>query len=376
MFTAPGNSGSVTVQVDALDVDGKTLATLTRTFLISAPASAAAKLFLSPAVSTVVPSSGSYTSTTTLEVTVRDASNNAVGGAAVMFGLLATTGSGEFVSPAVTYTDSYGKASTTFTAGTAPTLAKIYAQARVVGQVCTFAPDPLVAEINSMCDAAPMIVSSSAVSVTVTFGTKIEDTANFTQYRLPGSVMVVNSNGSGVAGVPVTLTAFPVEYRNGKIMSGKTWNGTSYIWECIGPFNTTIAPTWDPVNLMWWYTTPTYFTAAEDVNRNGILDANEDTPLAQTASQIAAQAISNSGYLSPEQAAGGTVPLTVTTDSTGAATFFLQYPKASARFIKDEITARVIVMGTESSSRMTLELPMSMSDNLLPTCPLGREASY
>lgn len=447
-YTAPLNAGTATVQVDALDASGATLGTVTRTFAVSAPSSAAAKIFLGASASTIVPSSGGNISTSTLKVTVRDANNNAVGGAAVMFGLLGTTGSGESVSPAVAITDSAGEATTTFSAGSSPTLAAIYAQASIVGQTCAFSPKPLTAETNALCDAAPMMVSSSAVSVTVGFGTKIADTANSTQYMLPGSVLVVNSNGSPVAGVPVTLTVFPVEYRNGIITSGKVWNGSSWLWECTGPFNTSAAPTWSPGALMWIYSTATEFTAAEDRNRDGILDAGEDTtgngvidtiysedtnlnglldygedlnrngtldagedldadgildtedtnnnglldvftedkngnglldPGEDTAiasGPRAAQAQAANGLLSPAQAAGGTVPLTVTTDANGAATFNLQYPKSSARFIKDEVSARVIVMGTESTAKTTLELPMSMEDNLFPTCPLGREGSY
>lgn len=419
-YTAPVNSGSVTVQVDALGtVSGvplTMLSSLTRTFVISAPSTAAAFIFMSPSVSTIVPSSGSNISTSTLEATVRDANLNAVSGAAVMFGLLGTTGSGESVSPAVAITDSLGKVSTTFSAGSAPTLAAIYAQASIVGETCTFVPDPFTAETNPLCDQAPLIVSSAAVSVTIGFGTLIVDAANGTQYQLPGSVLVVDANGSAVAGATVTLSAFPIAYRNGSIMRGNFQEGDNLVAGCIGPFNSIVDLESDG--------TFTVFTDAEDVNRNGILDAGEDTQgngvldsydedtngngildtgedtngnnvldfftedtngngtieagedIYSSGTQIPAKAIPNNGLLSPPQAAGGSVPLTVTTDSNGAATFFLQYPKASTWFIKDEISARVIVSGTESTARMELELPISAADRHDANCPLGREATY
>jgi hypothetical protein len=350
-YTAPVNAGSFTIQVDALDATGTILGILTRTFVVSAPSAAAAQIFLSPSVSTVTPSSGGNISTSTLEVTVRDANFNAVGGAAVMFGLLGTTGSGESVSPAVVITDSSGKASTTFSAGSSPTLAAIYAQARIVGQTCTFVPDG-AAESNPLCDEAPLMVSSSAVSVTVGFGTTVQDAANATQYQLPGSVLVVNSNGSPVAGATVTLTVFPYAYNNGTIYRGQDLaaGGSTSAWQCVGP------ETFEGSGV------DAPFFAAEDVNRNGIMDPGED--------------VNGNGLLSPPQAAGGAVPLTVTTDSNGAATFFLQYPKSSAWFIGDEVTARVIVMGTESAAKMTLILPMSVTDKFSPNCELARTATY
>lgn len=429
-YTAPASSGSVTVQVDALGTVGgvtrTTLSSLSRTFVVSAPSTAAAKLFLSASASTIVPSSGSNVSTATLEAVVRDASNNAVGGAAVMFGLLGTTGSGESVSPAVAITDSFGKASTTFVAGSAPTLAAIHAQASIVGQVCdnTSLNLPPATESNNLCDTTPLMVSSSAVSVTVGFGTTVEDTANATQYKLPGSVLVVNSNGSPVAGATVTLTSFPTQYRNGEIYIRTVIlsNGAEDRF-CDGPA--------DPLRNMTDTTiTPsrvirreTTFVDAEDINRNGILEASEDTQgngfletanedtdgdgfldagedinangwldfsedlngntaldsgedLPTSLSALSALAVTNNGLLSPPQAAGGSVPLTVTTDSNGAATFFLQYPKSSALFINTEVTARVIVMGTESTARTSLVLPMSVPDAAADNCPLARIADY
>ncbi|MBI5626159.1 MAG: Ig-like domain-containing protein [Nitrosomonadales bacterium] len=371
-YTAPANSGSVSVQVDALDGTGAILSSLSRTFVISAPSTAAAQVFLSASTSTISPSSGSNMSTSTLNVTVRDVNSNTVGGAAVMFGLLGTTGSGESVSPAVVYTDSQGKATTTFSAGTSPTLATIHAQASIVGQVCAGTlPDPVSTETNKLCDTTPLRVSSSAVSVSVGFGTAVEDTANTTQYKLPGSVLVVDSNGSPpAAGTNVTLTAFPARYRNGSIYAVGFWTGSAWQIDCGGPFVATSGGG-----------AVTSFTDNEDINRNGILDDGtlapvEDTPAGMTASQTAALAIPNNGLISPGAAAGGAVPMTVTTDSNGAATFYLQYPKSSAWFIEEEVTARVIVMGTESTAKINYTLPMSLTDAADDNCTIGHTASY
>ncbi|MCR4303041.1 MAG: Ig-like domain-containing protein [Gallionella sp.] len=380
LYTAPANSGSVTVQVDALDASGTTLSSLTRTFVISATAASAADIILTASKSTVSPSAGSSISTLTLYATVRNASSSLVGGAPVMFGLVGTTGSGETVSPAVVYTnttDELGIASTTFSAGTLPTVGTIYAQASIVGQVCTFVPN-VTAETNPLCAATPLIVSSTAVSITIGFGTAIEDTADSTQYKLPGSVMVVDANGSGVAGATVTLTAFPARYRNGSIYAVRVLVGTTYETRCGGPYDTTpVTPPALPTGNI------TVFTDNEDVNRNAYLDDGtlapaEDTTPAQAAMPpwSLALAILNNGLISPPHAAGGSVPMTVTTDSNGAATFDLQYLKSSAWFIEDEVTARVIVNGTESTAKINYLLPMSVSDAISSTCIIGRTATY
>ncbi|NOU00441.1 MAG: hypothetical protein HOO95_02540 [Gallionella sp.] len=377
-YTASVNSGSVTIQVDALSSTGVTLSSLSRTFAISAPATAAAQVTLSASVSAISPSTGTSISTSTLKAVVRDSKFNTVGNAAVIFGLLGTTGSGETVSPAVVYTDAQGVATTTFSAGTSSTLSAIHAQASIVGQFCTGAPQasPPVAETNKLCDTTPLRVSSSAVSVTVGFGTAIEDTANTTQYKLPGSVLVVDSNGSAAAGIPVTLSVFPAKYRNGYIYRVRNSNATFLDYMCGGPYNVGTVVTSDEGKLFM-----TGFAANEDANRNGFLDDGtfapaEDTPTVQTASQIAAMAISNNVRISPPQASGGSVPITVTTDSFGAATFYLQYPKASAWFIEDEVTARVIVSGTESTAKVNQILPMSLVDANDDNCIIGRAASY
>ena len=335
-FTAPTTSGSVTVQVDALNAKNGVLSTLPAKFAVSADPSAAAAISLQTSVAVIGPSSGTNASTATLTTTVRDAKNNTVANAPVLFELLGTTGSGESISPAVAYTNDSGQATATFTAGSAPTVGAVYARASVLGVdlhvPCTGSPATTL-----LCSVTPLTVASSAVSVVVAFGTTISDTANHTQYQYPGSVLVVDANGSAVAGATVTLSVFPIRYNNG------TLSGPG---SCVFTSN------------------PLGWVDNEDVNRNGILDANLN------------EDVNGNGVISPPQAAGGTVPTTVTTDSFGAATFILQYSKKSAFFIEDEVTARVIVSGTERSARTTFILGASIEDAYSLACPIGGTASY
>lgn len=437
-YTAPMNAGSASIQVDALDAAGAVLSTVSRTFVSSAPASSAARLIFGAEPTTVPPSSGGNIRTSTLRVQVQDPNYNAVGGAAVLFGLLATTGSGETVSPAVVITDSFGVATTTFSSGTASTVGDIYAQAKIVGApACTFDPataDPST-ELEPLCIAIPMKVSAAAVSITVGFGTVLEDAANTSQYKLPASVLVVDSNGGPVAGETVTLSAYPIYYRNGTISVARVWNGASYELMCGGPYdelrlvptppndtsldlyvyrkpdwaeaedlnrNAILDPGEDTVGdgvlstydedtnkdkkMLYWDTATDLvyldedtnnngiLDFSEDLNGNGVLDFGEDTPMSDTAYK--ALAIVGNNLLSPPHAAGGTVPQTVTTDKDGLATFYLQYPKSSAWFIKTEVTARVVVSGTESTARSSTMLPMSQVDADADNCPLARTATY
>lgn len=380
-YTASNNSGAVTVQVDALGVvngvANTVLSTLMRTFVVSAPASAAGWIDLQASMSTIPPSSGGTTSSTTLQAIVKDASGgNSVGGAPVLFELLGTTGSGESISPAVVYTDSKGIATATFSAGSLSTQGSVYARARVVGAAaCTGAPHliPAVAETSPTCSSVPLIVSAAAVSISIGFGTGIAD-YNSVLYSLPGSILVVDGNGTVVSGAVVTLTVFPFQYRNGSITEGVITDiyGIPIEYFCVPP--------------------ATSFVANEDVNRNASLDPGEDTgvdaagnPIAQTGAQIAAGAISANNAISPNAAAGGgvsavgVVSVTVTTNISGVADFNLLYPKDSAEFIFDEVTARLLVAGTEQSARTYKILPWSKADSVGPTagsCKLQRTATY
>lgn len=70
------------------------------------------------------------------------------------------------------------------------------------------------------------------------------------------------------------------------------------------------------------------------------------------------------------QSAGGTVVDFVITDQNGTAYFSIVYPKASAAWVKTEMTANAVVNGTELSSIYTFRLPFSKNDMCeLPDSP-------
>lgn len=342
-YTAPVNSGSVTIQVDAIGAGGGVVSSLSRTFAISA--TTAASVNLQASAGTIAPSSGTNISTATLTAMVRDGTSNGVGGAPVLFQLLGTTGSGESVVPAVAYstdTGAIGQAVAEFRAGSLSTNGPVYVRASTVGALCTgTAAASYADEANPLCSTVAMTVSAAAVSMTIGGGTTITSVVNGTQYSLPFSVLVINTNGSPVANAVVSLSVFPTHYYLGNIavdaLSGA----------CV-------------VNH-----SPAVPFANEDLDRDAILDAGEDT--------------SGNGLITPPQAAGGALPATVTTDINGVATFNLQYPKESALFIVDEIVARVTVSGTEGRTINSLPLAASVEDMgtaLGTSCKLAGARSF
>lgn len=101
----------------------------------------------------------------------------------------------------------------------------------------------------------------------------------------------------------------------------------------------------------------------EDINRNLILDPGEDVGLDPG---------HGDGNLTPPSSAAGAVPATVTTDENGVGNFNLVYLKQSAVWIADEITASVVVLGTETTSTLEFRLPYLIPDEpYLPDSPYG-----
>jgi hypothetical protein len=135
----------------------------------------------------------------------------------------------------------------------------------------------------------------------------------------------------------------------------------------------------------------TYCT--EDFDGNGNLDAGKDGVRILTTTQTAgscpatvaaANAVTaplNVGLtlpgtvnvlLTPQNSVAGSVPASITTDSSGIAAFTLTYLKASAIWVVDKITATISVNGTESTASTIFQLPVTTADVTLPgTCHIS-----
>ncbi len=213
------------------------------------------------------------------------------------------------------------------------------------------------ATTSNTAPSVTAIASGTAGSIALGIGTKI-NVVSPTQYSLPMSVQVVDSNGTAVSGAVVTLTTWPKYYRFGK-------------WFAKDPAT---APNAD--------CSPYYFLVAgsslvpnEDINKNLVLDAGEN--IAQTATSIASIDVygnvtlgpafatpANDGILTPYSASAGTFvqdatlqPITsVTTDASGTANFSLLYLKAYAPWIVAELKATTPVIGTQTTAVLETNL--------------------
>jgi len=333
-----------------------------------------------------------------------------VGGAAVAFSIINPTGGGESVSPVIVYTNDFGVAQSTFTSGSLSSGGQgVTVHAEVVGS-------------PAISDEVQIIIGGTAGSVVIGRSTKIESVQNNTAYKLPMSVLVLDSNGNPVSGAIVTLGTWPTQYAVG----GWAINGTppppciptarytapittsnqisfkennanqdtitrgdggSFITDGFlpgGPVTVSGSASNDGTYTISSVTTPTLTLSAiddltdepapgnmvtltgtsdvypnEDGNRNLILDLG---PPSEDAN--------GDGELTPPNSSSGAVPASVTTDETGVGNFDLIYLKAHAAWIESEITADVLVLGTETRSTLTFWLPFAEEDACeLPASP-------
>lgn len=329
-LTAGTNSGNANIQIDALDGSGKVLATLNRIFALSA--TTGSKISLQPSLSTIAPSTGGTTNSATLTATVRDAANNTVGNAPVLFEIVNPTGSGEQISPVVAYTNSSGQAVAIFSSGANSTVGGLQIKATVVGTAVT--------------DTKTINVAGTSVSVTLGQANKISSTNDNTTYTQPMSVLVVSSTGGAVAGATVTLSAFPSHYYRG-----------SRDTKCVATYrlaNNTI-PGIVTAGV-------TYAFPNEDVNENDFLESGEDyDPIGDGLGL---------GSITPPHATAGTLPPTVVTDANGVGTFNLIYLKSYAHWVDSRIRAKVVVNGTEFINEFKLVHLPALFVDMEPDCTL------
>jgi hypothetical protein len=289
---------------------------------ISAPSSEAFQIALQASATVVAPSTGGVSNSVTLTATVKNVTEEPVGSSPVAFSIVNPTGGGETISPVIVYTDSYGRAASTFTSGSMSSDAQgVTVKASVVG--------------TAIEDTIAIVIGGTAGSVTIGLGTTITGINNETAYQSPMSVLVSDSNGNPVSGAQVSLGLWPTQYATGFWVE-------------------------DPVSGKCTATVTGTFNN-EDTNRNLILDPGEDIgPGAPD------------GELTPPSSAAGSVRATVTTDENGVANFNLVYLKASAAWIEAEVSATTLVLGTETQSTYTFWLGWKVGEECnLPHSPYG-----
>lgn len=260
-----------------------------------------------------------------LTATVRDADNNLVKGATVVFAIDADTTGGS-ISPPYDTTDSMGRANTVYSSTSQSSeLDGIVIRATVSGTVIS--------------DTISLTVGGSSVSISIGMATRIES-LNTSTYRYSGAVQVADAAGNPVAGKTVTLQLDTESYDKGARGDIGTVKDVaiSSVNAGASTFGVFVA-------------TGFLSCGNEDLNRNGILDTSDVD-------------VNGNGTLEPGTPA--TITPSVTTDSSGNAVFDVVYPKDYADWVNVKITASVQVSGTESAKSTRFLLPISSGDAASP----------
>jgi hypothetical protein len=289
--SAPTNAGNATVTVTASNAGaaivtasgGTSTAQVPLEFIATVPSS----IDLQPSRFTLNPGQ-----TSTITAVVRDAAGNLVKNQPVAFTLTDVTGGTLSVGAATT--DSQGRAQTIYTAGPVTSANEgVLVRANVAA-----VPPAQVA----------LTVAGRQVFLSIGTGNEMSE-PNTAQYKVEYIVQVTDSNGNGVANVPVSLRVLSQTYFKGNRVAA-------------------IAP------ATGWSTTYTVPGGCpdEDVNRNGVLDTGEDfnASLRIEAGNIASVSPSNA-----------------TTDADGFVLVNVFYPQEFAYYLAVSLSASTTVQGTE-----------------------------
>lgn len=334
----PTQAGSLTITVN--DDLGRSD---TLTYKVSSPALAADKLQLSAGQTTLSRATGSTTPSVRITVLALDVVSGSieqgVANVPIQFTFIGGPGAGEYLTPALAYTDSSGFAYADFFAGTAPSTAgPISVHAHIQGRSIGTNASPSSNDLQLTIGGQATAVSFGASSV-------IRESADKTVYMLDHSVQVTDAQGNAVPGAVVTLKVRPVAFSTGDAC------------------------------------TPSATYCSEDKNGNGSLDANEDGFRITTAVDQAGKCPSSGGVtttggtdgiLTPSNSYAGSVPATVTTGTDGTASFALTYLKAASIWTVVKLTASVGSGTTETSNSAIFRLTPSEVDVKLPdTCKIS-----
>lgn len=307
-------------------------------------ATAAASIQVQPSIFTLAANaslSATQLNTSTITAVVRDVNNNLVTGATVVFTLADITGGTLSIASALS--DQQGRAQTVYTAGSVASAAN--------GVVIT-------ATVQSTAIASSVALTVAKLQVFISIGTGNTILANTqgTQYEKDYIVQVTDSNGAGVAGVPLSMSVLSDYYFKGY----RAWDGVSWTTCYTYPSATcTFA-----LGALTSAAAPTIANGCrdEDINRNGILDPGEDN---NHNGKIDAGNIS---LVSPSA---------VTTDSNGFANVSVFYPEEYAYYLQVTLQAQAAVQGTAFFAQSTFFLPGLAADfNTQSKAPPGPISAF
>lgn len=277
-------------------------------------------------------SSGSSSSQSMIEATVRDAAGNLVAGKAVNFNIVSDV-SGGYLSTATVNTDQYGKARVQYIAGTSATAAD---GVEISGTVSD----------TSITSSVKLTVNAKALFINIAYGNTMTN-LDETTYSKPFSIYVTDATGNPVGNQQVTVSVIPNSYMKGFLSPGILGAGWGYDGgnsssTPVVPVSPMVTCRNTDINRNGIYN-PSVF---EDANGNGVWDLGE---------------LRETSPLKPGNVVVAT-PGLLTTDSSGRATFALQYGEQYAWWVNVDLTAKSVVAGTESRTTQTFLLDMLSDD--------------
>lgn len=286
-------------------IDGVGQASIAADFIAQTPST----IVMQSSLGAIPPNSaGSNSSQSSIEATVRDAAGNLVAGKAVNFNIVSDV-SGGYLSTASVNTDQYGNAKVQYVAGTNATAADgVEIRGTVAG--------------TGIVSSVKLTVNAKALFINIAYGNTMSN-LDETTYSKPFSIYVTDATGNPVGNQQVTVSVIPKEYMKGDLSLQVDGAGEQY----------------------WDYSagSPTKACPNTDVNRNGIVDDAEISPLRPGNVVVA-------------------TPGLLTTDSSGRASFSLQYGEQYAKWVEVELMAKALVAGTESRTAQSYKLAMLSTD--------------
>jgi len=263
---------------------GSSTAQVPLEFIATVPAT----INLQPSIFTLSPGQ-----TSTITAVVRDAAGNLVKNQPVAFTLTDVTGGTLSVGAAIT--DSQGRAQTVYTAGPVTS-----ANEGVIVQASVGAAPPAQVALT---------VAGRQVFLSIGTGNELSE-PNTAQYRVEYIVQVTDSNGNGVANVPVSLRILSQTYFKGNRVAA-------------------VAP------ATGWSTTYTVPAGCpdEDVNNDGVLD-------------LLTEDFNGSGSIEAGNIASVS-PSNAMTDADGFVLVNVYYPQEFAYYLAVSLSASATVQGSE-----------------------------
>lgn len=252
---------------------------------------------------------------------VKDVNGNPVAGQSVVF---SAPNGGGVPNPTTAVTNDSGVASTTFKADSS-----------ISGKDSVSVKATVVTASSTIEQSAQLTVGGKAVNIVIGTVNKIVLIDSPPRYRSVWGVLI-----SDPASGPIKNQVVTISLRGTRFDKGQYW---------VDPAGGTKWTPKSPITTCW----------AEDANNNGVVDAGEigdadkDGILEPNGSAVVRSSTSTGGQT-----------VTVTTDESGAAEFWVEYLREYASWVEVELKATANVTGTNNWASRTFYLPISAAEVL------------